>query len=73
MRFFSFVLAIVIAVFSMVPPACPGEKSVMLPDTELIDQPTAGILDYYGFLAKTRFFLRRGSARLAGIRCAAKA
>lgn len=52
--------AVVVAVFSIVPPAGAGEQSVMLPDTELIDQPTAGILDYYGFLAKTRFFHNGG-------------
>ncbi|MFH1618464.1 MAG: hypothetical protein ABIG11_01010, partial [bacterium] len=31
-------------------------ETVLLPDTDLIDVPTAGILDYYGFLARTRFF-----------------
>ncbi len=32
------------------------DGSVALPDTELIDVPTAGILDYYGFLFKSRFY-----------------
>ncbi|MCG2727001.1 MAG: hypothetical protein L6420_12270 [Elusimicrobia bacterium] len=31
-------------------------KDIIVPDTVLIDMPTAGILDYYGFLIKTRFF-----------------
>lgn len=33
-----------------------SDDSVALPDTELIDVPTAGILDYYGFLFKSRFY-----------------
>jgi hypothetical protein len=32
------------------------EQEAVLPDTELIDIPTAGILDYYGFLVRTRVF-----------------
>lgn len=32
-----------------------GEAPV-LPDVEMIDVPTAGILDYYGFMFKTRFY-----------------
>ncbi|OGS63646.1 MAG: hypothetical protein A3J79_07200 [Elusimicrobia bacterium RIFOXYB2_FULL_62_6] len=28
----------------------------VLPDTELVDVPTAGILDYYGFMLKTRAY-----------------
>jgi len=31
-------------------------EAVVLPDVEMIDIPTAGILDYYGFLVKTRFY-----------------
>lgn len=31
-------------------------EGVILPETGLIDVPTAGILDYYGFLIKTRFY-----------------
>ena len=31
-------------------------EDIIVPDTALIDIPTAGILDYYGFLLKTRFF-----------------
>jgi hypothetical protein len=31
-------------------------EAVVLPDVEMIDVPTAGILDYYGFLVKTRFY-----------------
>jgi len=31
-------------------------ENVVLPDTELIDIPTAGILDYYGFQVKTRAY-----------------
>ena len=35
-------------------------EDVVLPDTELIDIPTAGILDYYGFQVKTRAYSRGG-------------
>lgn len=35
-------------------------EGVMLPETGLIDVPTAGILDYYGFLIKTRFYSEGG-------------
>ena len=31
-----------------------GSEGVVLPDVEMIDIPTAGILDYYGFMVKTR-------------------
>jgi hypothetical protein len=31
-------------------------EAVVLPDVELIDVPTAGILDYYGFMVKTRAY-----------------
>jgi hypothetical protein len=31
-------------------------EAVVLPDVEMLDIPTAGILDYYGFLVKTRFY-----------------
>ncbi|MCX5786831.1 MAG: hypothetical protein NTX59_14205 [Elusimicrobia bacterium] len=31
-------------------------EDMVLPDTELIDAPTAGILDQYGFMLKTRFY-----------------
>jgi hypothetical protein len=31
-------------------------ENIVLPDTELIDVPTAGILDYYGFQVKTRAY-----------------
>ncbi|MBI4657047.1 MAG: hypothetical protein HY746_09935 [Elusimicrobia bacterium] len=44
---------------SCLPAAAKKDKSseeMVLPDVELIDIPTAGILDYYGFLVKTRFF-----------------
>lgn len=36
-----------------------GEAPV-LPDVEMIDVPTAGILDYYGFMFKTRFYSSGG-------------
>ena len=38
-------------------PALAKDKgeSVVIPDVEMIDVPTAGILDYYGFMVKTRF------------------
>lgn len=32
------------------------DENIVLPDTELIDIPTAGILDYYGFQVKTRAY-----------------
>jgi hypothetical protein len=31
-------------------------ESMILPDTDLIDIPTAGIIDYYGLQVKTRFY-----------------
>ncbi len=33
-----------------------GTEGVVLPDVEMIDIPTAGILDYYGFMVKTRAY-----------------
>ena len=43
-------------------PALAGDdgESVVLPDVEMIDVPTAGILDYYGFMLKTRFYSEGG-------------
>ncbi|MDD5208690.1 MAG: hypothetical protein PHV36_04840 [Elusimicrobiales bacterium] len=35
-------------------------ESVVIPDVEMIDIPTAGILDYYGFMLKTRFYTGGG-------------
>ena len=35
-------------------------ENVVLPDTELIDIPTAGILDYYGFQVKNRAYSQGG-------------
>jgi len=32
------------------------DEAAVLPDVEMIDVPTAGILDYYGFMVKTRFY-----------------
>jgi len=32
------------------------KEAVVLPDVEMLDVPTAGILDYYGFMLKTRFY-----------------
>lgn len=32
------------------------KESVVLPDVEMLDIPTAGILDYYGFMVKTRAY-----------------
>ncbi|HNW43577.1 MAG TPA: hypothetical protein PKI19_03680 [Elusimicrobiales bacterium] len=32
------------------------KDAVVLPDVEMIDIPTAGILDYYGFMMKSRFY-----------------
>ena len=36
------------------------DENIVLPDTELIDIPTAGILDYYGFQVKTRAYSNGG-------------
>jgi hypothetical protein len=36
------------------------DEAVVLPDVEMIDIPTAGILDYYGFQVKTRFYTDGG-------------
>ena len=40
-------------------------ESLVLPDVEMIDIPTAGILDYYGFMLKTRFY--SGGGVLGGL------
>ncbi|MDO8803053.1 MAG: hypothetical protein Q7R35_01360 [Elusimicrobiota bacterium] len=40
-------------------------EAVVLPDVEMIDVPTAGILDYYGFMLKTRFY--SGGGVLGGL------
>lgn len=37
-----------------------SQESVVVPDTELIDVPTAGVLDYYGFQVKSRFVSNGG-------------
>ncbi len=36
------------------------DESVILPDTALIDVPTSGIIDYYGFSFKSRFYSSGG-------------
>ena len=48
-------------------PALAKDKgeSVVIPDVEMIDVPTAGILDYYGFMVKTRFY--SGGGVLGGL------
>lgn len=48
-------------------PALAKDKgeSVVIPDVEMIDVPTAGILDYYGFMMKTRFY--SGGGVLGGL------
>lgn len=66
MRFQGAILTALSAVLITAGQAYPAERrnqaaknsreSILLPDTDLVDQPTAGILDYYGFLARTRFF-----------------
>ena len=40
-------------------------ESVVLPDVEMIAVPTAGILDYYGFMVKTRAY--SGGGVLTGL------
>ncbi|MBU2574036.1 MAG: hypothetical protein KKH28_08180 [Elusimicrobia bacterium] len=57
--------ALLCAVCAWSPAAGAGrdkDKSadMVLPDTELIDIPTAGILDYYGFMLKTRAYSEGG-------------
>jgi len=55
---------LVLAVFLSAVSSGGAEKNknedMVLPDTELIDVPTAGILDYYGFMVKTRFYYGGG-------------
>jgi hypothetical protein len=48
-------------------PALAKDKgeSMVVPDVEMIDVPTAGILDYYGFMVKTRFY--SGGGVLGGL------
>ncbi len=46
-------------------PAKDKGESVVIPDVEMIDVPTAGILDYYGFMVKTRFY--SGGGVLGGL------
>ncbi len=41
------------------------DEAVVLPDVEMLDIPTAGILDYYGFMVKTRFY--SGGGVLGGL------
>ncbi|MDD4004310.1 MAG: hypothetical protein PHW69_03805 [Elusimicrobiaceae bacterium] len=36
------------------------KSGVIVPDTDLIDTPTAGVLDYYGLLVRTRAFSNGG-------------
>jgi len=36
------------------------DENIILPDTSLIDIPTSGIIDYYGFNFKTRFYNQGG-------------
>ena len=53
-----------LAVFLIADPRAWAGKNknedMVLPDTELIDVPTAGILDYYGFMVKARFYSSGG-------------
>lgn len=55
-------LKVVIALLLLAPafPLAAKDKdageAVVVPDVEMIDIPTAGILDYYGFMLKTRFY-----------------
>ncbi|GAB4032627.1 MAG: hypothetical protein Fur0012_11380 [Elusimicrobiota bacterium] len=36
------------------------DENIILPDTNLIDVPTSGIIDYYGFSFKSRFYSSGG-------------
>ena len=36
------------------------DENIILPDTSIIDIPTSGIIDYYGFNFKTRFYTQGG-------------
>ncbi len=69
--------SIVLILLILTAPAGPGYAggessgkkdagSTILPETELVDIPTAGILDYYGFLSKTRFFSGGGMLESLG-------
>jgi len=50
--------ALMFLLLAAVPALAEGDKkeAVVLPDVEMLDIPTAGILDYYGFMLKTRFY-----------------
>jgi len=43
-------------------PASAAKTSLLPPDTDLIDEPTAGVLDHGGFSSRTRFFNQGGVA-----------
>lgn len=57
-------LSLIMLLAAAVPALAAKDKdkgeSVVLPDVEMIDIPTAGILDYYGFQVKTRFYSAGG-------------
>ena len=59
-RFLQIALITVLMCHSAVYAEKQEDKDIVVPDTSLIDIPTAGILDYYGFLIKTRFFNEGG-------------
>jgi hypothetical protein len=51
---------LVLMLLCAAPAAAQGDKGggegMVLPDVQMIDIPTAGILDYYGFMIKTRAY-----------------
>ena len=51
-----FILACVFSVLSAGAEEKTVDENIILPDTNVIDIPTSGILDYYGFTFKTRFY-----------------
>lgn len=56
MKKLNVILAMLLVLPALAAAKDDGGEAVVLPDTEMIDIPTAGILDYYGFMLKTRFY-----------------
>ncbi len=60
MKKFNAVLALLLLVPAFAAAGKDKDEAVVQPDVELIDVPTAGILDYYGFQLKTRAYTGGG-------------
>ncbi len=67
MKIINSVLALLLlaAVPALAAKVSDKREALVLPDVEMIDVPTAGILDYYGFMLKTRFY--SGGGVLGGL------